>query len=545
MELILGNYVRKYVRKIDSKWIDRWQFLSDFKEEIGDVPIPWTYTPIEAVDLWISLNRAMDKNSVTVLKWLTEATGTELNNMEEYERYRQKEQEDRAEVVRSESTDSAVIQQMLTSSPPSAEPVDYEWKISLRKQFRLSKLHSIISFMLPKSDRFLLFTVIDDELQQQKKLDYYRRLGEYIIKYGYSPNSDIFHDKGIMTRLNDIRLIFNVSEGVLDRLHNEDNVLAVRNIQSSIRATPLIRFFGILRNFYQYGNSVGVGRQWDEVRDLCMDPQSVNDYFEERTAVFEYNSTEEWMAMYIDDVRRVLRLLPDFSYRPLSFLLLTKSTIPLEIVLPTSNLTQLQIQTLIVPIGSEWYINPSSVSVEYARYIVECIDVQVDTCYPAQLGWFAGIVLGLEHVIIPSRIGSLHIHHTALPCIFALIYARLDGFGKKIHVRVTRQGDNLSEHYASICRILADTMGTFYLNACVKCLLRLVEHNESTGEEMRLATDMDDLYNNPNAVHQHHIHLPARVPYKKEKKSILLFIEAALEEIGDELTLFTRWPSYT
>ena len=518
MELVIG----KQKRKIDNRWMGRWQFLSDFQEEMGDVSIPWTYTPLASVDLWIALNRTMDEYDTDELAALRQETGIDIDgdSMGEYERYRQNEQETNAEKKRSEVTSTRLYHNPSDQSDKSAAPK----RLFLLK---LSELDAIISFMLPTSDRFLLLVMIDDGLSW-KKSDYYKRLGEYIIKYGYSPNPDIFHTNGILAYLGSIHLILNVPELTLDRLHDEEKALVVRRIQAIVRSTPLIRFYGILRAFYQPNRGTQPGLLWEEVRALCMDEDSVAAHARGLEAVRSLSNTgkRDWLDSYIATSRMVMDSSPNFSTSPLSLLFLTKKSVGDHV--PDVNLAGVPM----IPGLGEWYVGMSGLNNEYHKYIIECADSQVDICEPEQLGWIAGIILGLGSSINTRSSAFTLYSNDSLSPIYALIYFRMKVFvstyGYKTRPEVI---DGLEHNYPRFCKTLGETMGTFYLYSCAKCLLRLVEYNDSTGSEVRVVTGTPR---------------DSTLSYREERKNTVLLIEAIMNEIGNrELTLFTKWPMRT
>lgn len=485
MELLVDNTTIS----VPEQWIRRWQFLSDYHDfTTRDLPInteepqsnvlEWKYTPLAEVEQWVLLNQNMDKYR------------------EGYEDYG-----DKLYLVGGEL-------------PPSIP---------------LSSLYKTVDFMLPYTDEFLFYTHIDKKLSPSVRSKLYDRLGRATEEWGvaHGGNQEAVYE------------VFNL-EGAFSPISSESRELSIVGehpiiveAMNKINSLPFLRILGILRNSYQEkrsepGDAI-VSVDWSEMRDLVFNAENAklyNKVVSELPSPFSLYETDGHAGDDMTELMRVLTLLPDFSTRPVSLLLLSK--IPLiEESNPTSDVIGRTVQCLRETEITTYYDHRHILDrVEYehtsaVRYFIECIDFQVDNADVKQLPWIAKMILGLSPFFSHTRYGRSIYSNKNIPFYTLLLTEVASAFQDGGHTIPDRK------EYPRMCKVLAATMGTYYLSVCVKCLTRILDAN--------LQPRRINLMRGTHSVN-------LLVDYKNERTRMESFIQAAQPYIHKK-TLYRCFPS--
>ena len=485
MELVLN----KTTVPIPEKWIRRWRLLSNIREDIGTTSVPWNTTSLSTVQKWVKLNEAMDKaeKAATIeLSSMGVKMGSHNSMMEAYE-----------SILKSKS-DAVPYPNNLTG-------LDDNYDLSLMRlvrrasegkgnQFLMSELYDILQYMDSVDDRYMLHMVIDESLSFNRRKEMYEKMGVFMTSHLYPPNPEIPSTTDMVTilylmyyRTIEREEVYRAAESDLDVTRELDDLV------ESINKLPYIRLIGIFASAFNYTSFKGhenlqhynapndltylLNVNWDDVRDMIFNQKTSALYLEGSSSIplpgdmVKYSDTTAGskLIVYTRDTRRLVHMLPDLN--------LYANTLKLLAGVPMYNectdvdpLRIFDSDTLEVDYAN--YQNNPAFSPEGVQQLLEAIDKQVDITPPARLIWLAWFVLGLGP-ILDTQGKYRPIQDTSLMVpLYAVLLPKMSR-----RCRRTDQDKNKlsTEDYPRECKYLLQTMGSFYLTTCAKCLLRVLE----------------------------------------------------------------------
>lgn len=509
-------------------WIQRWTFLSDYRQVMSEVGetidrIKWTYTDKKSVEMWMDLNRAMDyyredKNGLVVI---TDESSVIINN--------------------NHMKDTRGCDYMPLSEPDAdhyqflADPLMYwpfvhnDERISIREHsysnrvFPLSSLYSVVEYMNPTNNRYLLYVYVDDKLEFNRRKIAYRQLGEYIIEHKLDPCNveriGVYHKSSGWNKLRHELSAFLYTDA--SSIIEESRSVEYQAVITLIRSDPIVDLLGILRSsaqsFAEEARPISLFCRvnWQDVKDIVFDPRALDTH---REVLAIRGDSREQIGRYKNKFCRDVAM-PDLEVRPLSVLFLAHIPIGQGRVALNSHTK-----------GSSYYDPLDDIrSIHEHRYdmkidwadslafrpqFIEAAAEQGDNCHPSQLAYVVAYMLGLgpiideaigNHVCLRREIRTRSVT-LSLPSILTLhvMYCLLEN---KLNIG--------QYNHREICEVLLTNMGSNYLHACVRCLLRLIEHNDS----LITIQDRDVI-----SLHKE----SASGAYVAERKRIILLMEAML-----------------
>ena len=458
-----------------SDWVDRWQFLKDYRDEIGN-NVTWTYTDKTSLHAWIQLNQNMDY--YTTLDYSEDVRRLSHQEEENVERSHTApinqfgSRFDPFYVNRQELNERTYIPRLeeLGSRPLAAGPSQKKGDALPIKTIPLSSLYSIIEYMNPTSSRYLLYVEIDSLLLFNRRKTAYRQLGEYVVKSCLTPwGREYIGEKSEDSEWNINRLVFSAflySTPHPDNL-TEKQVAELLRLRTLIRKDPLIDLFGILRSCSQtYGVEAYMSVNWEDVKTIVFSQEALLTHAE---VMRIYQSDEQGPSDPINVFRRnffqTSRGLPTLlGDAPASLLFMAK--IPLPSIRDLSQTDPM--------LDSDTQLG-KNITLDQ---VVSMASFQASNCDTVQVARVAGRMLGMELVLIQKNVGP-GTPFWSRPGVYNLLnWKVLDVFAKrKLRSPTVR-------NYKKVCQTLADELGVAFLTACAEALLRLIEYWDSRPEEL-------------------------------------------------------------
>ena len=445
--------IGKESRHVPEAWIPRWQFLVDYLEEIG-TEVQWNYTDVAAVDKWIALNENMDDVA---------------------------ERRSKKKLPRKNA-------RLLEDLRSKDWPYDRKW-------ISLTDVYGVVEFMNPVNDDYLLHIVIEDTLSEQRKKEMYARLGRYVVTSGANPCRP---NDGVVAkafRLVDYRPIevpedFPVSPSTMQSIYAVLGVIR-NSYQKRTRADP----YDLFKNHNSISDIVSL--DWEEV--YRMRPILVGDELEQVRAKHDRFLQSLWIiivCLYLESP--LIKFMVGIAIPPIG-----DGMNPLYVHNPYD---EFYIGTI-----TTWLEQDSASS---TQKLIELIDRYVDTVEPESLVALAKGVLGLGPLL--DNTGSYIVGERRwnkrtieVPYFFISVHNSL--------YLPSGSGGVKEEDYLDVCLYLGSKWGSFWLQSCIKCLLRILEHRRSK------KLDWSDL------ITSYKKHKNISVMATKETKRLVLFCEAAME----------------
>ena len=531
MEIHIG----KVVVSVPGRWIERWQFLSDYLEDVGSV-VEWTHTPASEVQAWARLNKTIDEYRPTRLHQESETVQTGPNA------YTHKLVSSRQEVIpEKEMRDASVMKEAYTTYTTyttNSDPIP---------AFNLSAAYQTIEFMNPYTEEYLLYVTIDNKLSAPLRSRLYDRLGNFLVSYDISSHPNLFaHSLRLLPsdplmRLHDLKNVWGRNAPLVAQ--GEEPIpepLIITQALEQASRIPHARLAGILRSSYSANTSLIpeeslAAVNWSDVRDLFWTEENAAIYNEVVESLpsesdIPTDSPPDHVAAILRSLTRIkelLRLLTDFQTEPLSLLLLAQIPLtsvsnpyPDEIGLPIDSVMTSQDGNHSSLFNYWNYQEATTYKPGIANYLIECLEFQVNNAEPEQLVYIAKFMLGLGPVFDPyGAYKTLDTTHSRP--IHTLILTKMSRW-----LLPTRSTIPDVSTYPEVCKRIADTLGTRYLSVCANCLLLILEAN--------LPRRWANLITSRGGI--------LVDAYRNEKQKIEAFLEAAVSLIGDDLTPFKSWP---
>ena len=219
---------------IPEKWIGRWQFLSDYceihsisqSEEIQPEVI-WKYTDIKEIKLWCDLNDIMG------------STEREHNRLP-------------VRLIRDG------VKKLLVPMDVDAPMEKYN-----KPHILQSSVDKTLQFMNSYNDEYLLHTVIDSKIPQDRRRVLYHQLGKVIISTCSQATTSNFAIESLRQAVSSLYY-------PTDIVDSDDVLAAVRDV---LDKTPIFCFLGILRtarhsHIGKYDEFYSIN--WNDMRDMVL-----------------------------------------------------------------------------------------------------------------------------------------------------------------------------------------------------------------------------------------------------------------------------------
>lgn len=387
---------------IPENWIKRWQFLSDYLEETQQTEVTWNYTGIEEVKVWRDLNIAMDA-------------------------------EEKSYTHPSISLTRDRVKKLLV--PKSlAVPKKYRHRRPLILQ---SAVDRIAQFMNSVDDEYLLHTVIDRKMSQERRRVLYHQLGRALLSSGERVSSS---DHGFESYKQTVESLYYPS----DLEETDDVLVAVRDV---LDKTPIFRLFGIVRT--AWNNNVDredefFSINWSDMRDMVL-ITSLPDY----KALKTLDCTTERQ-------KQLVRHTIYFCKHNIKRGIQRMNSLRLMAGLPLSieSLDPFTSRTASVLSHREAYIGEADVN---NSYLLAAIDVQLDVCHSSLIPSIAANHLGLD-AFFRGRV----MNDAPLTCSIAQNIRRI------CSQREYKMVDSLY--------VVEQQVDSFYLQVLAKCLKLLITY---------------------------------------------------------------------
>ena len=452
--------IGEYSRSIPESWIGRWHFLTDYREEIESDVVQWNYTDVAAVDKWIALNE----------------------NMDDVETRRSKK--------KFPPNDNKNILRYALSKE---WPFDRKWAV-------LSEVYNVIEFMNPVSDSYLLYVIIDVALTEQRRREAYERLGRYVVASNTYPH-----------RLNNVTVVKLLGSSYYNG--------SIEPIPDDFPVSPSVlrevyAVLGVIRNSYQkflQNDSHLIGIRPYTASDLA---------------------SLDWEEMYrmrpIPNAQEVRGMMNSHNRHPWYIRLLALDKLPIFMFMAGNALPSISTEYPLRSNNTRYYEEEYQGTptdwlalddVRYTQKLIEKIDYYVDTVASDSLVPLARSILGLGPLldntgtyVEGTRSRSKIIHSN--PLFFISTYNSL--------YMPSPSGGASEDDYITVCLYLGNRWGSFWLQSCIKCLLRILEHREKIKK-----LDWSDL------ITTHKKQKSVDIVSKKENKKLLAFCEAAMIAVDE------------
>ena len=479
---------RSVTFSIPKEWIPRWELLINFQSDNEGEAMPLDRDPKE-IQLWIDLNSTMDKN--------TTATPSDLVSLEAVRR--------------------------------------------------------IVDFMLPTSDAYL-FYIHNDLESEQKRIEVYTLMGlsatssdgPCMCITSTNPNARSIRFESALHRLMAAR----PSEESLEEADRTERHIA--SIRSKILKVPYMLLLGLLGRAAQLGN-------WT-IDIMSIDWSILTNTLLSRDSIAAYKSLVE------DDEETMKRLrlqnLPDV-FRMTNLRILAGMPLVTPINNADSTLHSLAITLNIlsrdvflghtIPIDAAFgllsdlgdssqvredplVIESTFCTTQHINFFLDLVDKQVDINAPEYLPGIAKYMLGLGPLLdTNSKYNDLQLKSENPLYVVILL--------KMIEYTKNRDITAGNAVHSSLCKTLAATMGTKYLQACVKCIVRILEHHNQVRDDGEYIRKNPHIMFNTWETRDESPELIVR-RLKEQDERLDSFTRAALEFIPDDgsLTDFIAWP---
>lgn len=479
MDIVLldGEKVR-----IIEEWIPRWQFLLDYRSEMGN-EVVWTYTDKSILASWIQLNLNMD--------YYVEAEDYTVRrlNHEEAEtvqrRYKTTQPQDLfcdrlADVTGIPTVPITADGRQLVPGPSQvcgqAMPV---------KTIRLSSLYTVIDFMRPTTSRYLLYVEIDNMLPFQLRKSSYRQLGEYIVKARLSPwgreiigsvECICIDDWDWMRGIFSTYLYCDVTPLMRQNTQEEAHIqlYGLQAIQLLLLRSPLIDLMGIMRSCVQsYGRDMYMCANWEDVKDIVFSAEALEIH---KQVLALRGEDESLISKYKEQLSLHMQaFFPDLSHDPLPVLVLSR--VPIRNQLKDS--------------GANWYIEGSMGSGGMTiGKLVDLLAFQASHCDESQLGLVMSLI-GIDYLLPSGCIEPFTITRSAM--VGSLLRNIVSDYCEK-RIRPSK-----SAEHRFLLRNIAGKLGLKYLKLAACVATRAIEIGKR-GTNTTNVPELDLLVNNITTV---------------------------------------------